>query len=164
MRDKFTLGAIVVIAVLGLRVWEHRTFAAPSKEVPREHTFELPKKPTVLKAGWNRAMVPPEKRTEKEWMPYLSAQFRAVDDYVLWDGSKPDLVGPEYAYEVDWAQKWKEAVGQARLYGIMTGRKSAIILLMKSPKDKIYGLRCQVVCAADDIALFVIKTYKDQEE
>lgn len=76
----------------------------------------------------------------------------------LWDRTRPDLLNKEYAFEVDWAPKWAEAIGQSLYYAAVTRKKPAIILLVKDMKiDQKYVYRCQTVCVRYNIALFVEK-------
>lgn len=64
------------------------------------------------------------------------------------DGSRADIVSAEYAVEVEWAKKWKEAPAQAILYGIGLNKKPMVLLLVRDPaKEQRYILRCMVVCA-----------------
>lgn len=74
----------------------------------------------------------------------------------LWDGTRVDLLSDEYAIEIDFARGGKhfEAVGQSLYYGLVTGRKPGIILLMGSG-DERFVYRTQVVCARYGISLWV---------
>lgn len=51
------------------------------------------------------------------------------------DGSRVDILDEEYAYEVEFAGKWKESIGQALHYGDIFKRKGAIVLIVESQKD-----------------------------
>lgn len=63
------------------------------------------------------------------------------------DGSRCDILNETHAIEVEWATKWKEAPAQAVLYGIFTGKKPKVILLIKDrTKESVYILRCKLVC------------------
>lgn len=64
------------------------------------------------------------------------------------DGSRADIVTAEYAYEVEWAYKWKEAPAQAVFYAVSLHRKPAVILLVSSDSEKLEYLRCLAVCQA----------------
>ena len=57
----------------------------------------------------------------------LAPKYKADPKVTLWDRTRPDLVGKVYAYEVDWANKWPEAIGQSSWYSIVTNKKPAII-------------------------------------
>ena len=68
-------------------------------------------------------------------------------EVIMDDGSRCDILNDTHAIEVEWATKWKEAPAQAVLYSIFTGKKPKVILLVKSrTKEKLYILRCKLVC------------------
>jgi hypothetical protein len=70
------------------------------------------------------------------------------------DGSYVDILTPTLAVEVDWAPKWKEAIGQSLFYSISTGKKPAVLLLVRDwDKERVYYLRCLAVCSRYDIQL-----------
>jgi len=74
-----------------------------------------------------------------------------------WDDSRVDILTEKLAIEVDRAHKWAEAVGQAFLYGIQHNRQRGIILLSDSfEEDQKFIYRCQTVCEAADIHLWLV--------
>lgn len=88
----------------------------------------------------------------------LAPKYRAITEAMMPDGSRCDLLSDEYATEVDWVGKWRESIGQATLYSIWTGKKPAVLLLVKdAEKDKIDLLRCRLVCERLQIEMFVEK-------
>lgn len=79
-------------------------------------------------------------------------------EVVMDDGSRCDILNDTHAIEVEWATKWKEAPAQAVLYSIFTGKKPKVILLVKSKtKEKIYILRCKLVCQELGIEMEVVQ-------
>lgn len=73
-----------------------------------------------------------------------------------WDRSRVDLLTATHAIEVEWAYKWKEAVGQSLYYSILYDKKPGIILLRKrGDDDERFIYRCQSVCARYGIALWI---------
>jgi len=80
--------------------------------------------------------------------------FHGVLEFRLWDKTRVDILTLEYAYEVDWAPKWAEGIGQALYYGIVTGKKPGLILLTKKGEER-YVYRAQTVCAKHGIKLVV---------
>lgn len=94
----------------------------------------------------------PSTWNEVQWSAHIASEIGGKTEYVCADGSRVDILTVEFAYEVEWAEKWKEAPGQAILYGVMTNRKPAILLLVKNSMDeKRFILRCAVVCAKTGI-------------
>lgn len=99
------------------------------------------------------ALVQADERTE---CARLAPKYAAEVEAVMPDGSRCDLLTAEYAIEVDWAPKWKESVGQAALYAIWTGRKPAVLLLVKdATREKVDLLRAKLVCERLGMTLFV---------
>ena len=99
------------------------------------------------------------------WSKWLATQRDGQAEVVLIDGSRADIINDTHAYEVEWAKKWPEAIGQSLLYAQLSGKKPAIILLLRDkPNDKIYVLRCAVACAAADIRLELQQTRKSKYE
>jgi len=82
----------------------------------------------------------------------------SIREYTLPDESRVDILTDEYAFEVEWAYKWKESIGQSLYYAIQTDMKPGIILLFKGePQDKENYLRCSVVCEKYNIKLITVK-------
>ena len=74
----------------------------------------------------------------------------------MWDGTRVDLLGEDYAWEVDWSHKWAEAIGQSLYYAEMTGRKPGVILLTRDKAtDRRYLYRCKIVCTKFGIRLAI---------
>jgi len=93
---------------------------------------------------------------EVEECQRLAPKYNGSLEVVQWDLSRVDILNDEYAIEADWSYKWSEAVGQSLYYAILTGKKPAIILLVKDRKKEArYIYRCQTVCAKHNIKLFL---------
>ncbi len=60
---------------------------------------------------------------------------------VLIDGGRIDLLLENYAFEIEWAYNWKEAIGQSLWYGLNTNRKPGIILIMSDRSDNKHDIR-----------------------
>ena len=91
---------------------------------------------------------------EPDQAKLINQKLKGELEHPTVDGSRVDILTQKYAYEVDWSSKWAEAVGQSLYYAAATGKKPAIILLMKDRKaEQKYYLRCLVVCSRHDIHL-----------
>lgn len=53
-------------------------------------------------------------------------------------GGRVDILTEEYAIEVERADKWKNAIGQALWYGQQTNTQAGIVLLVLSKEDYKY--------------------------
>lgn len=92
--------------------------------------------------------------TEAEHAEQLAHKLQGETEVRLWDRTRVDILTEEYAYEVDWASKWAESIGQALYYSELTGKKPGIILLSKKT-DGRFIYRAQTVCAKHNIKLSV---------
>lgn len=89
---------------------------------------------------------------QNEWCGKREGQV----EYVLEDRARVDCLLPEYAVEVDFDNKWAEAIGQALYYATMTGRKPAVLLIIGRNHER-YLARFQRAAAGLGITLFLIE-------
>ncbi len=77
---------------------------------------------------------------ENEHADFIQQLIGGEREYSVESG-RIDLLTEEYAFEVEWANKWKDAIGQAIWYGLQTNKKSGIILILKSKEDYKYYIQ-----------------------
>jgi len=86
----------------------------------------------------------------------LAPKYDAEPEVTLWDNTRVDLLTPTEAIEVDWPQKYAEAVGQATWYAIATNRRPAVILLVRDlDREARHIYRATAVCRELDIKLYL---------
>ena len=56
-------------------------------------------------------------------------------EVVMSDGTRADCVGIGIVIEVDFAEKWYQAVGQSLAYANLTGLHPVIVLIVEDDKD-----------------------------
>ena len=78
--------------------------------------------------------------SENEVSDYIQSLIGGEREVSVTSG-RVDLVHAEHAYEVEWASKWKESIGQSLWYAQQLNKKPGIILLMKSKEDYKYFLQ-----------------------
>ncbi len=78
----------------------------------------------------------PEKWYQDQWCKEKGGQTEVV----LPDRTRCDCLTDTHAID-DFADKWAEAIGQALHYGMQTGKRPGIVLILESPKDRKYLLR-----------------------
>lgn len=76
-----------------------------------------------------------EQKNEAYYIAQLADELGG-DVEVRVTGGRADIVTDVHAIEVEWASKWKNAIGQALWYGLETDRVPRIILLMKNKKKE----------------------------
>jgi len=101
------------------------------------------------------------KKNELYWCKVLAPKYNAEMEVRQWDGVRVDLLNDEYAIEVDWEKKYAEGFGQAMLYGILTDRKPAVLLLCEKGGNPRYIYRAQTIAAAYGIKLYIEYVEKD---
>jgi hypothetical protein len=59
--------------------------------------------------------------------------------------------------EVDFAQKWAEAIGQAFYYATLTNRKPGVLLIIEKPSDRVHLLRIMTVAKKTGIKVWTMR-------
>jgi len=70
---------------------------------------------------------------------------RGKAELLLPDATRCDLVTDTHAVEIDFADKWTEAIGQSLYYAFQTNKKPGIILIMEDKKDERHFLKVRSV-------------------
>lgn len=74
----------------------------------------------------------------------------------LWDNSRADMLGQEEVFEVEWAAKWAEGVGQSSWYASATGKKPVLLLLVvDARREERHIYRAAAACASASVRLEV---------
>lgn len=66
-------------------------------------------------------------------------------EYRLDDGRRIDCLTDTHAIEVEFANKWPEAIGQALAYSMLTQKTAGIVLIIRKPSDHQSWSRLQEV-------------------
>ena len=66
------------------------------------------------------------------------ASVGGVDEFRTKDGTYVDCLTDEYAIEVEYDYKWKEAIGQSLHYAELTNKKAAILFIKRAKSRKDY--------------------------
>jgi len=84
-----------------------------------------------------------------------------IMEYVLKDLSRVDCLTKTHAIEFDFASKWAESIGQALLYGVMTGRQAGIVIIVENIKDERYLKRLRITLSQTRKPVKVWIVYRD---
>lgn len=69
-----------------------------------------------------------------------------VMEYENSDFTRVDCLTKTHAVEFDFANKWHESIGQALHYGLMTGKKPMVVLILDNPeKQMVYFTRIKKI-------------------
>ena len=78
----------------------------------------------------------------------------------LADRTRVDCLTDTHAIELDFADKWAEAVGQSLHYASLTGKKAGIILIIESNNDKKFVDRLKNLIKYHKLDIMVDITYR----
>jgi len=75
---------------------------------------------------------------EKEYAKSIQGELGGALEVRLPDGSRADLITDYVAYEIDFASKWKESIGQALWYAMQSNKRAGVILIRETKSDFKY--------------------------
>ena len=82
---------------------------------------------------------------ESYYQDIAAEKYSGQTEVVLPDGTRCDIVTETHAIEVDFADKWAEAIGQSLNYSFQLNKKAGILLILESPKDEKHLIRVQSI-------------------
>jgi hypothetical protein len=82
-----------------------------------------------------------EKWYQQKWCQERGGRLEVV----LPDKTRCDCVTSTHAIEFDFGKKWAEAIGQALYYGLQTGKRPGIVLILETIKARKYWIRLNSV-------------------
>lgn len=81
---------------------------------------------------------------ESWYQENVATKWKAQTEVKVANG-RVDIVGKNYATEVEFADKWKEAIGQALWYAMQTNKQPGIVIICETPEDNIHAIRLRSV-------------------
>ena len=88
----------------------------------------------------------PDGKHERDYQEFANITLQGHIEYRLKDKTRVDILTDDLAIEVDFAPKWYEAIGQACHYSSLTGKRPAILLIVRAEKDEKYVKAAKNVC------------------
>ena len=85
------------------------------------------------------------KPNEQSYTSKWCASQGGREGIVYDDKTRPDCVTDTHVFEFECAKKWYEAVGQSLHYGLKSGKKAAVVLILTGHKDTKYWERISAV-------------------
>ena len=98
----------------------------------------------------------PKTYSESFYQEQYAKKLGGSTEVAMSDGTRCDILTDTHAIEVDFADKWAEAIGQSLNYAMQTGKKAGIVLLLKDRGDEkhLERLREMAVHYSMDIEIF----------
>ena len=72
------------------------------------------------------------KNTERHYQKIVAKELKGIIEHTLPDRTRVDIFTEDVAYEVDFAYKWAEGIGQALHYSTITGRDAGLVLIIET--------------------------------
>lgn len=89
-------------------------------------------------------------QSENDYADFIQSLIGGQREYSVQSG-RVDLLTDKYAFEIEWANKWKESIGQSLWYAVQTNKKPGIILLMKTKSDYKYFIQLNTALEYADL-------------
>jgi len=94
---------------------------------------------------------------ERDYNTIFCTYLGGKQEVSLSDRGRVDCVTTDEAIEVDFSDKWAEGIGQALYYGIMTGKKPMVALIIENRKaGGKHITRAIKVCKKYNVGLYLI--------
>ena len=106
-------------------------------------------------------------KNERYYQLKCNETLQGKVEYKLPDATRVDILTEDLAIEVDFAKKYYEAIGQACHYAEMTGKKPAILLIVREKYEEKYIAAAARVCKSAKIRVggedyhIVMMVYRD---
>ena len=82
---------------------------------------------------------------EAHYQEIAAKKYSGQTEVTVPDGTRCDIVTETHAIEVDFADKWAEAIGQSLNYSFQLNKKAGILLILEKPDDERHLLRVQSI-------------------
>ena len=82
---------------------------------------------------------------EAHYQEIAAKKYSGQTEVTVPDGTRCDIVTETHAIEVDFADKWAEAIGQSLNYSFQLNKKAGILLILEKPDDERHLIRVQSI-------------------
>ncbi len=95
------------------------------------------------------------RENEKYYQEAFADMIGGETEITLSDRTRVDVMTETHVFEVDFAAKWAESIGQSLHYQGMTGKQAGVLLVMKGYHDDRFLDRLMGVAAKHGIDVWV---------
>ena len=93
---------------------------------------------------------------ERYYQDIAAKKYGGQTEVTMPDGTRCDIVTDTHAIEVDFADKWGEAIGQSLSYGFQTSKRAGILLILERPDDERHLIRVQSIIRHYELPIDVL--------
>mgnify|MGYP006916105950 CR=1 FL=1 len=105
--------------------------------------FASPFEYEICNLGWKHVH---HRHNEESYQQVWCNMHNGILEYENSDFTRVDCLTKKYAVEFDFADKWYESIGQALHYGLMTGKKPMLVLIIEdSSTQNVYCNRVKKI-------------------
>jgi len=79
--------------------------------------------------------------SESYYQGIAAEKYGGESEVTMPDGTRCDIVTEKHAIEVDFADKWGEAIGQSLNYAFQSNKRAGILLILESKEDERHLIR-----------------------
>jgi hypothetical protein len=83
--------------------------------------------------------------SEAHYQEIAAKKYSGQTEVTVPDGTRCDIVTETHAIEVDFADKWAEAIGQSLNYSFQLNKKAGILLILEKPDDERHLIRVESI-------------------
>lgn len=93
---------------------------------------------------------------ETHYQEIAAKKYSGQTEVTMPDGTRCDIVTETHAIEVDFADKWAEAIGQSLNYSFQLNKKAGILLILEKPDDERHLIRIESIIEHFKLAIDVL--------
>ena len=95
----------------------------------------------LMSTGLGAARLNPE----AHYQEIAAKKYNGQTEVTMPDGTRCDIVTETHAIEVDFADKWAEAIGQSLNYSFQLNKKAGILLILEESDDERHLIRVECI-------------------
>ena len=101
--------------------------------------------------------------SESYYQKIAAEKYSGETEVSMPDGTRCDIVTETHAIEVDFADKWGEAIGQSLNYAFQTNKRGGIILIIENATDTRHAIRVNSIIRHYDLPVTLWVIDKESE-
>ncbi len=94
--------------------------------------------------------------TESYYQKIAAEKYNGQTEVSMPDGTRCDIITETHAIEVDFADKWGEAIGQSLNYAFQSNKRAGILLILEKESDEKHLIRVNSIVKHFDLPIDVL--------
>ena len=93
---------------------------------------------------------------ESHYQQIAAEKYNGETEVIMPDGTRCDIVTETHAIEVDFADKWGEAIGQSLNYAFQSNKRAGILLILEKKTDEKHLIRVNSIVQHFELPIDVL--------